>query len=405
MQSPNNISFRLSVPQLIHWGGLLLLLCLVVPGAHAVQQTPVTSAPASSQKNLTPPWGQLEYTTLHLEQPTESFPEVMPDPEPIEWAFENHSSADLENLFTRAGLSPQHKSLLLDKTKWKALTNGWKILPPIEVVRDLPVAARKTIYAVLRQSSINHYLQYPNRFAPDEFDKWLRECGLPPDKQQLIRQVSFRDQDSVYFADGLLLQWLCNNEEKKKFAHALSRTPTLLMKLHITPQTDVDALMRYWCRGRRGKAMTGFIEALGHVPNGTSVSISYFLSTFARMRLYTFPDITSNPMAHRKNCFYTALNFFNETPDYRFIDPELVVATLRKDYTVATNNFTLGDVLTLVDSANTIIHMCVYVADDVVYTKNGATPLAPWVLMKRTEMLKNYPSATGIIVYRKKGID
>jgi hypothetical protein len=36
------------------------------------------------------------------------------------------------------------------------------------------------------------------------------------------------------------------------------------------------------------------------------------------------------------------------------------------------------------------LHMCAYIADDVVFTKNGANIQQPWVLMKLSEMLSSY---------------
>jgi hypothetical protein len=48
--------------------------------------------------------------------------------------------------------------------------------------------------------------------------------------------------------------------------------------------------------------------------------------------------------------------------------------------------------------------MCVYVADDVVFTKNGANTIQPWVLMKMSEMLGTYEPERPfeVIVYRRK---
>jgi hypothetical protein len=36
------------------------------------------------------------------------------------------------------------------------------------------------------------------------------------------------------------------------------------------------------------------------------------------------------------------------------------------------------------------VHMCVYVADDIVFTKNGYAPREPWVLMRERDMMIHY---------------
>ena len=39
-------------------------------------------------------------------------------------------------------------------------------------------------------------------------------------------------------------------------------------------------------------------------------------------------------------------------------------------------------------------HSCVYVADEIVYTKNGNGRLAPWVLMKYADVARIYSNVT-----------
>jgi hypothetical protein len=49
------------------------------------------------------------------------------------------------------------------------------------------------------------------------------------------------------------------------------------------------------------------------------------------------------------------------------------------------------------------LHMCVYIVDDVVFTKNGANTQQPWVLMKLPEMFSQYASSKPyeVRVYRR----
>jgi hypothetical protein len=50
-------------------------------------------------------------------------------------------------------------------------------------------------------------------------------------------------------------------------------------------------------------------------------------------------------------------------------------------------------VLLLVGSDHQALHMCVHIADEVVFTKNGANPQQPWILMKLPEMLDEYETS------------
>ena len=48
--------------------------------------------------------------------------------------------------------------------------------------------------------------------------------------------------------------------------------------------------------------------------------------------------------------------------------------------------------------SKSLIHMCVYLADDVVFTKNGGDYLQPWVLMKIPDLVKYYASKSPVRV-------
>jgi hypothetical protein len=51
-------------------------------------------------------------------------------------------------------------------------------------------------------------------------------------------------------------------------------------------------------------------------------------------------------------------------------------------------------------------HSCVYLADDIVYTKNGRSLLEPWVFMHLSEVRDIYGMhiASETVVYRRKKI-
>jgi hypothetical protein len=63
-----------------------------------------------------------------------------------------------------------------------------------------------------------------------------------------------------------------------------------------------------------------------------------------------------------------------------------------------------GDVLLLLGKDNKALHMCVHIADEMVFTKNGANTQQPWVLMKMSEMLGEYENEKPfqLVTYRRK---
>jgi hypothetical protein len=78
---------------------------------------------------------------------------------------------------------------------------------------------------------------------------------------------------------------------------------------------------------------------------------------------------------------------------------------LRSEYArIADGSHQFGDLLLLLSADQQALHMCVHIADDAVFTKNGANTQQPWVLMKLSEMLGGYESQKPfeIITYRRK---
>ena len=65
----------------------------------------------------------------------------------------------------------------------------------------------------------------------------------------------------------------------------------------------------------------------------------------------------------------------------------------------------LGDVLVFLNPEGGAIHSCVYLADDLVYTKNGENGLSPWVIMRVGDLTDIYLRGPGYRAqyYRRKG--
>lgn len=366
----------------------------------------VSSSVNPSGRSAQAPWGEIEYTSIDLERPDDSFSETSEPVPPTTWFFRDFDERKVEALLRSAGLTQEQQRLLADKSRWRAQTNGWLILPASEAIRTLAPEARRHIYSVLRMFPENPLHQNPARFAVAEFDDWLARCEVPDDKKQLFRSLTYRDGAQVLFADFEHLESQCSRNMRKIFARAISQSPCLYMKLRVRPETDVDALLRYWGRGGQGKAMKPFLQSLTHVPGGASIGVTFFFPEFARLRLYTYPDSTTDRAATREDCFWTAMNFFNQKPDARFFDPAFLRQTLDSDYVRVATNWAFGDVIAVADAEGRPIHMCVYVADEVVFTKNGLDTIEPWRLIKISEMMKTY-GASGtekLVGFRRKNL-
>jgi cell wall-associated NlpC family hydrolase len=63
---------------------------------------------------------------------------------------------------------------------------------------------------------------------------------------------------------------------------------------------------------------------------------------------------------------------------------------LKKDYYTIVKPAQLGDLVLLSTRNDAVVHAAVYVADDLVFTKNGESYTQPWILMRMEDMLDTY---------------
>ena len=134
-----------------------------------------------------------------------------------------------------------------------------------------------------------------------------------------------------------------------------------------------------------------------------TLDISHFLPAFARRRLYTFPSPELIVRGRLPDCHWTSLNFFNPVTQDYYLDVRLAANRLLENYTIVEPPYRFGDMICLLNTEGQAIHSCVYIADDVVFTKNGENNLRPWILMP-LEDVKDYYSrdAAEVKGFRKK---
>jgi hypothetical protein len=362
------------------------------------------SAKEPLAKTASQPWGNLEYVPLALDRPDDYFTNALERPLKTRWVLRKTSDQQVANLFSSLNLSEPARSFLLDQTHWQRVADSYQIMPPPEVIISLNPEARGKLYTELAHDPENVPQQIPFTFRPDGFDDWFAECGLPREKIDLVRKLSYLKNENLCFADASVFGELSTPAETMCLLKGLWRVSTFMLKVRVGPETDVDALLSYWGKLGPANVYKPLVESLSRVSEGASINISYFLPPFARLRLYTYPR-PDDSTALRADCFWSAMNFFNEKPDDRFFDASFKDQQLVTDYVrVPEKERQFGDLLMLLSPGKEALHMCVYLAADVVFTKNGANAIQPWVLMRIPEMLGVYQRLQPyqIVFYRRK---
>lgn len=368
------------------------------------QLPPATPVNADSASAATGPWGTLEFEPVRLEESSRVFVDRAQRWQAPRWVFENYSPAQLTALLRSCGFTDAERDYLLNTSHWETLPNGFAISPPDQLVLSLSAASREHLYWSLATNAANYPQFVPFNFPADGFNERFAGSGLSAEKIELIRKLTYAGYGYLWLAvDRPLLQSFDTNE-LAGFVRALYGSPAWMLRLQVRHGADVDALVRYWGRGRE-KKVRPLLESLSQMPEGKTIDLGALLPPFAQERLDTFPDPEADPEANAEDCFYTAMNFFNESPDQRFTNIAQTRLALQSEYVPAASPGKFGDVLVLNDPAGNGIHACVYLADDFVFTKNGGNSDRPWVIMKIPEMLSCFPSEgqQKLVYWRRKG--
>ena len=93
-----------------------------------------------------------------------------------------------------------------------------------------------------------------------------------------------------------------------------------------------------------------------------------------------------------------------EWADESFMDMSHVHSAILGDYRLVKDNFQLGDVILFRKSDDEVVHACNFIADDIVFTKNGQSRGRPWVLMHMQDVIDMYSAGDplNMVVLRHK---
>ncbi len=348
------------------------------------------------------PWGRIAYTRILIEPPEELVGRSRQTTQPIRWIFTEFTAGDLTALWRSANLPDNLVSELDAPANRIQTSNRFELRIPHSVILALTPEARAIIYDVLARSPENDLHAEPFRFRADAVDEWFADSAVPPATIELVKRLLYRRGPAVLFSDlDVVLAGIPSFDDRTTLIKTLARKSTLLVRLEVDDKTDLDALSDYWGRGLRSKDVKPLLHSLRRPGVTTRIDIAHLLPRFARARLYSYPSIGGDDAALAfMDCHWTSMNFFNLEPDPRFQNIDVVSETLFNDYRSVTGKSALGDVLLLARQDGSIVHSCVYIADDIVFTKNGVSAAAPWILMNLADVMAIYPSKEPLDIQR-----
>ena len=351
------------------------------------------------------PWGELITRDISLERPKEYLTEEVTVPQPEIWTFSGLNPDAVKALLMKNGLTEAQASAALVPAAGRQNAAGTTLTPSADFLFSLTPENRQKLYPQLAGYNINLYLDYPYIFPANTIESIYADEQLPPADVALLKRLVYPNGAAQQLSDyQFLLNQIPTVERRVALTCAMSRQSAVFAGLAIKPGTDIDKLASYW--GNMPNVhftdIRPLMESLKRLPEGGNLSLLYLLPKFARDRLYTFP-LPPQPGEPTMDCHWTTFNFSNETPDNRFNDPNFAVQYIQKNFFQIAAPSLYGDVLLLMNNKNEIKHSAVYLADDLVFTKNGNNYRQPWMLMRISDLLATYPNTPPMrAVYMRK---
>jgi hypothetical protein len=351
-----------------------------------------------------PPWGQFIIHDIDLEQPEEYLAFETNANRTEHWTFEGMTPTDVRSVMQSCGVAPKEIDRALSSPLLSVAGSKTVVAPDNELLYSLSPQTRTKLYAVLARFAANEFMQFPFRFVGNKFEETFGGGRFSPAVLASLKKLLYPRGDAQCFSDWeMLLKETPDVNERLHLLKILSRQTAVTVRVLIWPDTDVDKLLGYWNRGIQAKDIRPLLESLKRLQESTTVSILYFLPQFARQRLYTYP-VPGQPGDPAINCHWSTMNFFNETPDNRFSDPAYTVEYLKTNYYTIARPTAYGDIIFILNKNGDAIHSAVYLAEDIVFTKNGNNFARPWMLMHLKDLIAQYTTdeTPATVVYRNK---
>ena len=400
-------------------GLIVFILILVAGAAFLTYKFAVVSRPKLAETFAVDPkdksrsvhvgaWGELVTRDISLERPVEYLTEEVADPSPEVWVFNGLKPDAVKALLVKDGLATAQAAAARAPGAFEESATGTRLTPTAGFLFSLDAATRAKLYPALAGAGVNVYLDYPYIFPGSTIESIYADDRIDPDDVALLKRLAYPNGGAQQLADyQFLLNQIPTDDRRVALSRALSRQSAVFAGLVIHPDTDIDKLASYWGNmpGVRFTDIRPLMEALKRLPEGGNLSLLYLLPRFARDRLYTFP-LPPQAGEPTMDCHWSTFNFSSDTPDNRFNEPAFAAQFIEKNYYQISAPSIYGDVLLLMNDRNEIKHSALFLADDLVFTKNGNNYRQPWMLMRIPDLLATYPSTPPMrAIYMRRKTD
>lgn len=358
------------------------------------------------RKESAGPWGKLEYFPVTLEPPASHLWEALYD-ERSYWNFEKLEQSEARALLETLGLSGETLALIDEEGVWIKGPRGLELEFGDRVVESLTSENRAALARWFRLNSGLYFSKTIINFEGGDFS-FFENGAVSPETLALVKRYSFSRRNVLSLMDRpyILRQLGSDTAEKERFLRATFSTKGLIVRLILDETVDLDSVIRYWSCDGLNSGFEGILQGVALTEGINKVDLVQILPPVPRRYLNGFTNLRDVSPTNTPDCFWTSVQFFRRQVSPRLLDPLRLMHHIEGDFErVETDDLRFGDLVCMFDeSDDSFLHSYVHIADDIVFSKNGASFARPYVLTLKSDMLSVYldESRYRFEVYRRK---
>ena len=335
------------------------------------------------------PWGTLESYKVRLSCPPRYLSFISIPSERTEWKFPFETAPQLEKYLSESGLTPDEIAYLLEEAQVFPAEESLRVFPSPEVIIGMPTALRAKFYRILARFPENTFHRRPAFLNTANVSRYFYDSRFKVEMLRLIATLSYPTPSGHgFFLSDIpyLMKQAMSSEEERQLLNALLRVPALMVRLNLSDLTSAEELTDYWTAGFKNKQVRPLFESVMGNTHVDRLEVGHLLPPMARRSLNSFPDQSDGLDGRYPDWFWTCYNFFRFTPRNVYANSEEFDTLIQSEFMKSQDLYEFGDLLLLKSKGRTV-HGCIYIADDIVYTKNGSGLFSPTILMKLQDVV------------------